>query len=65
MTRSVRRLYRGSPQSRGEVNHFGDVGGMVADPLQVPGDEQQGGSAGVMLCGFSIMWVSSVRKILL
>jgi hypothetical protein len=37
---------------------------MIADPLEILGDEEEVGG-GVMLCGFSIMWVSKARKMAL
>jgi len=43
------------------IDHFGNVGRMIADAFQVLGDEQQ--MRGLTdIVGFSIMCVSSVRK---
>jgi hypothetical protein len=46
------------------IDHLGDVGGVVADALEILGDEQQVRRR-VMVWGFSIMCVSSERNRLL
>jgi hypothetical protein len=38
---SAGRTRRSTAWRRGEIDHFGDVGRMVADPLEILGDEQQ------------------------
>ena len=44
-------------------HHLGDVGGVVGDPLQVPGDQDERGGRAGSCAGSAIMKVSSSRKI--